>query len=145
MYTAETGTPVYLSLPNFVVEALNRAPVSLEYFFWTGTSKPKSAAKTWQENLRRLFKIAGIAGGHAHRFRDTLAVDMLLAGILIELVSVILGHSSVKVTEKYHAPKLRARPTQVEDDSRCYWEGDSLWPSKTKGTSEVHGEGRHPN
>ena len=140
LYTAKTGTPVYLPLPDFVVEALNRAPVSSKYFFWTGTSKPESTAKNWQKNLRSLLRIAGIVGGHAHRFRDTLAVDMLLAGIPIERVSVILGHSSVKVTEKYYAPWVRARQTQVEDDIKRYWESDSLWLSETKGTSGVHGE-----
>ena len=65
---------------------------------------------------------------------------MLLAGIPIERVSVILGHSSVKVTEKDYAPWVRARQTQVEDDIKRYWESDSLWLSETKGTSGVHGE-----
>jgi site-specific recombinase XerD len=33
-------------------------------------------------------------------FRDTMAVELLLAGVPIERVSVLLGHQSVRVTEK---------------------------------------------
>ncbi|MGA7922053.1 MAG: hypothetical protein WCA38_20510 [Candidatus Acidiferrales bacterium] len=38
----------------------------------------------WRARLQRLFEIAGIPDGHAHRFRDTFAVDLLLASVPIE-------------------------------------------------------------
>ena len=38
----------------------------------------------WQRRLRALFTLAGVEGGHAHRFRDTFAVELLLAGVLLE-------------------------------------------------------------
>jgi integrase/recombinase XerD len=31
-------------------------------------------------------------------FRDTFAVEMLLAGVPIDQVSLLLGHASVKIT-----------------------------------------------
>ena len=37
-------------------------------------------------------------------FRDTFAVECLLAGVPLERVSVLLGHASVKVTERHYAP-----------------------------------------
>jgi len=140
LYTAKTGTPVYLPLPGFVVEALDRAPTSKRYFFWTGDSKPESVTKNWQNSLRELFRTACVAKGHAHRFRDTVAVDMLMAGVPIERVSVLLGHSSVRVTEKYYAPWVRARQAQLEEDVRRVWQKDPLWIAETKGTPEVHGK-----
>src|SRR5215471_13806817 len=70
MYTAKTGTPVYCPLPPFVIDALNAIPEST-YFFWTGNSTPKTVAGVWQESLKRLFILAGVPDGHAHRFRDT--------------------------------------------------------------------------
>jgi len=58
-------------VPPVVIEALNAIPEST-YFFWTGLSTPKTAAGIWQESLKRLFVLAGIPDGHAHRFRDLL-------------------------------------------------------------------------
>jgi integrase len=60
--------------------------------------------RSWQTPLRKLFKLAKVANGHAHRFRETFGVELLLAGIPIERVSVLLGHQSVKVTEKHYNP-----------------------------------------
>ena len=52
---------------------------------------------------------AKVIDGHAHRFRDTMAVELLKAGTPIERVSILLGHSSVRVTEKHYNPWNRAR------------------------------------
>jgi integrase len=41
---------------------------------------------------------------HPHMFRETFAVEMLLAGVPLEQVSILLGHKSVKITEKHYAP-----------------------------------------
>ena len=48
-------------------------------------------------------------GFHPHRLRDTFAVELLLAGVLIQDVSALLGHSSVATTERYYAPWNSAR------------------------------------
>jgi integrase/recombinase XerD len=40
----------------------------------------------------------------SHRFRDTFVVELLLAGVPIERVSVLLGHQSVRVTEGITTP-----------------------------------------
>jgi len=71
--------------------------------------------------LQRLFKLAGLAGAHPHRFRDTFAVELLLAGVPIEQVSILLGHSSVKITEKHYSPWIAARQEQLEAAVRKAW------------------------
>ena len=121
LYTAKTGTAVYCPLPPFVMEALNAIPTST-YFFWSGLSKPKSAVGDWQRSLKRLLIRAGVPDGHAHRFRDTFSVELLLAGVPIERVSMLLGHQSVRITEKHYAPWVRARQEQLEADVRRTWE-----------------------
>lgn len=146
LYTQKTGVPVFCPLPDFVVEALNKAPGSNSaYFFWSGESKLKSAVGNWQRSLGKLFTLAGIPGGHAHRFRDTFAVELLLAGAPLERVSVLLGHRSVKVTEKHYAPWVRARQEQLEQDVRRTWSEDPIAFRETKGTPEVHGKGEAAN
>jgi integrase/recombinase XerD len=146
LFTAKTGTPVWIPLPPFVVEALDAITGRGQYFFWTGESKPKSAVGDWQRSLRRLFKLAGVPDGHAHRFRDTFAVELLLAGVPLERVSVLLGHQSTKVTEKHYTPWVRARQEQLESDVRRTWDTD-IFASvpQTKGTRKVHGEIARPN
>ncbi|MFC1629583.1 tyrosine-type recombinase/integrase [Gemmatimonadota bacterium] len=47
-------------------------------------------------------KRAKIDKGHFHALRDTAATWMLHEGVSIYVVSRILGHSSVVVTEKYY-------------------------------------------
>jgi integrase/recombinase XerD len=54
-----------------------------------------------------------------YRSRDTFAVEPLLQGVPLERVSVLLGHRSVKGTEKHY--RVRTRQEQLEADSRRSW------------------------
>ena len=66
----------------------------------------------WQEDFRTLFKDAKITSGGSmvsHRLRDTFAVDLLEHGVPLEEVSKLLGHESIKTTEKSYAKWVRAR------------------------------------
>jgi site-specific recombinase XerD len=139
LYTQKTGVPVNVKLPSFVVEALSTTcKVSNQYFFWTGEGKRDTAAGNWRRTLRTLFRLAGIKNGHPHRFRDTFAVELLLSGVPLERVSVLLGHTSIKVTEKHYAPWIRARQEQLEADLERSWARDPIVLAATKGTPEVH-------
>jgi integrase len=84
----------------------------------------------------------------SHRFRDTFAVELLLAGVPIERVSVLLGHQSVRVTERHYNPWVRSRREQLEADVARAWQQDPLLTEKNDenlGTNHVHlGKGR-PN
>ncbi len=59
--------------------------------------------------MSRVFEMAKIENGHIHRFRDTFAVELLLARVPIDQVAILLGHSSVRITEKHYSPWVRAR------------------------------------
>jgi hypothetical protein len=97
----------------------------------------ESATGDRQRALKGVFKEAGIPGGHAHRFRDTLAVGLLQAGVPMDRVPVLLGHSSIKGTEKHYSPWVRARQEQLEADVRRTWE---ISVRETKETAKEHGK-----
>lgn len=133
LYQAKTGTPVYVPLPPYVVQALKDLPPgprpNPRYFFWSGNGDPKSAVANWQRAFRRLFEIADLKRPdgtpkrcHPHMFRDTFAVENLLAGVPIDQVSLLLGHKSVKVTEKSYAPFVKARQLQLQESVRSAWQ-----------------------
>src|SRR5215472_17242345 len=105
------------------------------------SSTPKTAASVWRESLKRLFILAGVPDGHAHRFRDTFSVELLLAGVPIERVSILLGHQSVRITEQHYAPWVRARQDQLEADITRAWQQDPILAQKdlqNSGTNQVH-------
>jgi Phage integrase family len=135
LYTQKTGVPVNTVLPEFVLAALAATPkVTQKFFFWSGVGKLESIVRSWQTRLRKLFKLANVVNGHAHRFRDTFAVELLLAGVPIERVSILLGHQSVRMTEKHYSPWVRSRQDQLEADSANAWSHDPLVLLQT----EVH-------
>jgi integrase/recombinase XerD len=146
LYTQKTGVPVHCVLPAFVIRELAAAPKSSEgYFFWTGKSKLHSAIGKWQRRLQNLFALAEVKGAHAHRFRDTFAVELLLAGVPLERVSVLLSHQSIRITERHYSPWVRSRQDQLEQDLRRAWSEDPVALMQTKGTPRVHRDRRAIN
>jgi integrase len=138
LYTQKTGVPVNVKLPPVAVEALESVQsVSREYYFWTGLGDKDTVAGNWRRSLRRLFRLAGIPDAHPHRFRDTFAVELLLAGVPIERVSILLGHSSIRVTERHYSPWIHARQAQLEADLERSWARDPVVLAFAKGTPDV--------
>lgn len=129
LYRAKTGVPVYVPLPPFVHTLLNSLPNrNARYFFWSGSGDAETCKRCWTRALARLFKVAEIKRPdrsvkrcHSHMFRDTFAVELLLSGVPIDQVSLLLGHSSVKVTERHYAPFVKARQEQLAQSARKAW------------------------
>jgi hypothetical protein len=44
----------------------------------------------------------------------------------MDRVSALLGHGSIKVTEKHYSPWVRARQEQLEADVKRSWESSPL-------------------
>jgi integrase len=136
VYQRKTGDPVYCPIPPDVAAALQSVPASQKgntnekYFFWTGAGLPKTVVSNWQRSYGKLFKLAGLkepdgTGAmkrcHPHMFRDTFAVESLLSGMRIEEVSTILGHSSIKITERHYMPWVRARQASLNQSVMDSW------------------------
>ena len=98
-----------MDLPEPVVAALESLPADGRHYFWTGKSAPATAAKLWRRRLRAVAANARVEDFRSHRLRDTFAVELLLAGVAMQDVSVLLGHSSIQTTERYYAPWNKSR------------------------------------
>jgi integrase/recombinase XerD len=120
--TQKTGTDVTLLLPKSVLERLQSVKCESEdYFFWSGTSKLKSAVGDWQRSLKRFFRFAGVAG-HAHRFRHTFAKRLLMKGATPEQVAMLLGHSDSSIVLKHYSNWVKERQDQLEERVARAWD-----------------------
>jgi integrase len=122
----KAGVPVFVPLPPFVIEALNKLPRYGGYYFWnprggSGASATGNAGRA----LRRIFKAAGVKA-HPHQLRDSFVVGLLEKGVAIEKVSRLLGHSSVKITEKHYATWTRGLQDSLEIEVARTWEEPKL-------------------
>ncbi len=106
---AKSAELVTVLLPPEVQVVLESLPPRGPYYFWTGQSLPNTAVKYWRRRLNEVAADAAVEGFHPHRLRDTFAVELLLAGVAMDDVSTLLGHSSVRTTERYYAPWNQAR------------------------------------
>jgi integrase/recombinase XerD len=120
LYSQKTGVPVWLPLPEEVLESLEQLRTSRHYF-WSGNGSLESAVKDWQRTLRQLFKIAGVKG-HAHQFRDYFAVSLLQKGVPLETVAVLLGHQNIRITQKHYNPWVKSRQENLEREVKKTWQ-----------------------
>lgn len=137
LYRAKTGVPVYVVVPPDVADLLRALPGNERYFFWSGTGEPQTACKGWRRTLTKVFAAADLktADGrskrcHPHMFRDTFAVELLLRGATLDQIALLLGHSSVKITEKHYAPFCRERQVQLAATAKLAWQAADSPTSK---------------
>lgn len=133
LYTAKSDTPVFCILPEFVVAALAGIKKrSAQYWFWDGNRGDRadesldSLTNLWRKRLYKIAKLAGVPNPNPHRFRDTYAVALLNSDVPIRRLSVLLGHSSIAVTERHYAPWVKESQRQLEADQQRAIEADPL-------------------
>ena len=142
----KASSAVYGLLPHDVAEELRKVPSNAythpSYFFWSGRSKRKSEVSNWikifgkilakaTETHPKLFLEADGSSrpAHLHMLRDTFAVEYLLAGMPLEEVSRLLGHSNVLITQKHYAPWVLERQQRQATSVRTAWSTMGLNPA----------------
>jgi len=115
----KTGTHVSVPIPLDVAKELLAVTNGNErYVFWSGTGSEESITKNWAKYyIAPVFKAAKLSGkGHmmSHRLRDTFAVDLLQKGVPMEEVSKLLGHESIKTTERHYARWVKGRQDRLD-------------------------------
>lgn len=116
LYSAKTGVPVHVPLPDFVIKELEGLGNGGEHFFWSGIGNVKSGVADWQRSLARLGRLA-VVKFHPHQLRDSFAVKLLENGVPLESVAALLGNS-VKVCEKHYSPWVKVRQDRLEEAVR---------------------------
>src|SRR5271163_1058462 len=79
-----------------------------------GTSSEKAMKAVVDRSLRCVFKASGVPRAHAHRFRHTLATELLGRGASFEEVADILGNSP-EIVRKHYAKWSPARQARIDD------------------------------
>jgi len=124
----KTGTHVSVPLPPAVASEILAVQNGTGYLFWTGGGLETSAVTNWQHDLRTLFRSAfgQKTNFTPHCLRDTAACSWLTAGIPMEEVSKLLGHSSIKTTEKHYSAWAQARQDRLDSLVVAAWtKGDA--------------------
>ena len=127
VHRTKTDAEVFIPLPPAVAQML-RAHTNdhADYFFWNPERMKKtSLICQFGDWLRLVFDKAGVKHGQqemlSHRFRHTFAVELLLAGMPIEHVSKLLGHKTVRTTERFYSAWVTARQQKLEADVKQAW------------------------
>lgn len=68
---------------------------------FTGRGSRRIGKNGIEALLRRIGAVAGVENVHPHRFRRTLATNLLDRGMNIQDVAAILGHADLKTTQIY--------------------------------------------
>jgi integrase len=101
---------------------------ALPFHFGTASNRSYLSSEVYMR-MQTIGDHCGIADCRPHRLRDTFAVRSLLRGIPLEDVSRLLGHSSVKITEKYYLKWTLGRKARLErlvSESFMDAQGDTL-------------------
>jgi len=118
LHTKKTGGLVFLPVPKALEEALAALPAprgasrESRCFFWNEVSSRRVAVATAERTLAAVFKLSGVKGARAHRFRHTLATEILAQGHGEQDVADVLGISAA-VVRKHYAKWSVARQDRI--------------------------------
>jgi len=118
--TEKSGKPVFLPIPRELKEALDCVPMprgaaeDCRHYFWNGLSSERTMKDTADRSLSAVFKASMVLRAHAHRFRHTLATELLGKGASFVDVADILGNSP-EIVRKHYAKWSPARQARIDD------------------------------
>lgn len=94
--------PVRIMLPPECLAALDAIPHDSEYFFHSGAAEFATTERELRRTLSRVGRRVKVHC-HPHRYRDTFAKCVLDGGADLRTLQILLGHRSIKTTEKHYA------------------------------------------
>ena len=118
--TVKNHQLIQVEVPRAVLDALDVLPPPKaaakdnHRFFFSDTTGLRSLVKGAWRTMDAVFKRSGVLGAHPHRFRHTLASELLGKGGSIEKVAGILGDSPATI-RRYYA-KWTPEYQSLQDD-----------------------------
>jgi integrase/recombinase XerD len=112
---------IRVEVPQVVTDALNMLPhpkaaaKDSRFYFASGSASIRSLVKGAERTLSAVFKRAGVLNAYPHKFRHTLASELLGKGESIEMVASILADTPAIVSRHYAkwTPELQTRQDQA--------------------------------
>jgi len=121
LYTTKAGTPVSIVIPDHLVSLLKAIPSRGGYFFLRGESTSMhTTADLWRRRIKILCKAAKVAPDHPHRFRHSLAADLLAKGASVEDVAAVLGNSPA-IVAKHYSQWIKSRQDRLDAIIQATW------------------------
>ncbi len=120
--TTKSGSTVSVVIPPQLVSLLKALPTPGGYFFLRGESThPHSTSDGWRKRIKVICKDLQISPDHPHRFRHTLAKDLLQKGASVEDVAAVLGNSPAVVV-KHYSQWVASRQTRLDEIVSSTWQ-----------------------
>jgi site-specific recombinase XerD len=98
------------------------------YVFWHGgksgegtDQEKREAVKHWQKKMRTLLDTAGFPDATSHKFRHTLAIEMIRAGASFEDVAAALGNTVGVVAKFYSHEWAKVRQGRTDKAIKATW------------------------
>jgi integrase len=108
-----------------LLSVLNGNP---RYVFWNraGTdaatdAEKRDAVKHWQKQIRALLDAAGLPNATSHKFRHTLAIEMIRHGATFEDVAAALGNTVGVVAKFYSHEWAKVRQGRTDAAIKAAW------------------------
>ncbi len=121
LYTSKAGTPVTIVIPENLVSLFKAIQPRAGYFFLRGESTSMhTGADLWRRRIKALCKACKIVPDHPHRFRHSLAADLLSKGASVEDVAAILGNSPA-IVARHYSQWIKSRQERLDSIIRETW------------------------
>ena len=154
--TAKNGKPVKLPVHPELQSALDVLPnpraaegQECPYYFWSGNGSTRAFIRDVTRTMASVYAASGVAGACSHRFRHTIATEVLEMGGTIEEAADILGDSET-IVRKHYAKWSRGRQTRISDLLSRLWhvygtrKSDDSKPKRNEWDGLVDGMGFEP-
>jgi integrase/recombinase XerC len=117
----KNGAWLWMPLYPEVASALEALPLPAgresPYYFWTGLGEVEGHCKTVIDSLACVYRLSKVEQAHSHRFRHTLATELLSEGAEIEAVADLLGDApkTIRRHYKHFIPAYQERTADLLD------------------------------